>query len=570
MKSAVKKSLRRSKKEGYAEGGPLRSGYLSASTDLLISKKDEEEIEESDTSIVSNDPLRIPPLRPVSKFMSILEIADSVNELPGSLVAEHFSIEDGFEDADSESESLSVAPLLRRSSNLASESDDDSNPGETPFCRTNENDDVFFDTNETSLIERPVTDFTVKLHETMETDRGYKTPSTAATASSAPATPSPPPKLRHTALKRTLGSPNTSLRSQYSAGEPASSPSVLGVPRVGTVDESAMDRPVQVAPSLEEGLFADNLDIYKENAVAAPAPVLRGIRPRLVSIRKPQVGRTLVQQDPAVSDRSSPVKDLGSQSILSGTSNHYPPTMMPATSHAGLPAETAVAMPSAVPEPLQNVSSASGPIVRLPTMPLPVLETIIVSAAYGDAGCRALACDLYKEVIEGRDSGKESRWGNREQFLILKSHLVQELEFLTRLGFLRDGVFQIIRGQLFSTRTTVMLGNRGLKSYIRRTVTTSYLGRDWAKEVLELLISDEGFAQCAPEEEVLLEHRLFNSEGYVYGDGASTGAYRRLASTPSTVSMFEPVEPRSQTGCWSSFLAKSVQVFRLGRWKRKL
>ena len=87
---------------------------------------------------------------------------------------------------------------------------------------------------------------------------------------------------------------------------------------------------------------------------------------------------------------------------------------MPATTHAGLPAATTIALPAPVSKPIHTACSEPESIAVVPTIPSEVLETIVFSTAYGDAECQDLASNLCDEVGEAHVSNTESCWGDRE------------------------------------------------------------------------------------------------------------------------------------------------------------
>lgn len=548
-KSVVKRSLRRSKDGGAATLGPpgsLRSGYLSASDKVLISEATDEKFVESESSTVSDDAPQIPPLRPLSKFMPALTISIPENELSGIVVAEHFSIGNQSEDdgTDSEFESSCGASLPWLSDSTV-ESKNDDNLRETPFCNLKEDDDVFVPSHETSQNDSPMTNFMTRLRDTMEPKCRYKPTSAAVTAISASITLTTPSKLRHTALQKTPGLNSASLRTRFAAFEPASSPVTLDVPKVWTMNEIEMNKSVRLAPSLEEGLSAVHLEVFEENTVAAAAPVIRGVKPDVVVIQGSQMIETFVRQDPAASDQHIPLDGPADGSVLPDPV--FPSCKMSAaTSHGSEPSDS----------------------LKVPKIPLQVLQTIVFSAAYGDAQCRALALCLYDELLQETIAVTEPRFDAQGQRLLLQSNLMRELDSSTRLGCLQHDVFKTIRGQLFPTRDTVMMEPRAFTAYIHRAVDASHISEHWAKEVLGFVVGDEAFAQCSPEEEVFFERQPFDSEGFVYGHDANTGPYEHLDSLRSTISTIKSAEPRQQPGRRSSFLSKVIHMFRPGQWKR--
>ncbi|KAF2628530.1 hypothetical protein BU25DRAFT_410090 [Macroventuria anomochaeta] len=545
MKSVVSKTLRRSEKGGIAEAGSRDSlglGFYSASTRRLITKEDEEEAEETNISIISDEPHQIVPLRLVSKFLPTSTISISDNDIGSSIVVEQCSGGDKDEDdgEDSEHGSLHVVPLRLRSSNLALVSKDGNSAVETSFYyapSAKEDDDVFSSPNETCQIDRPVTSFMLELRDAMEQGHGTKTPSIISTITASPmVTPSPSPKLRHTALSSIPSLQPISLRSQYSASEPASSPPVLSVPKMWTLDKSQAKKTVRLAPSLEEGLCADDLEVYEENALASATLLVRGVEPDVVDIRRSQVVETSERQSLAVSNYQRPGNNATAASKC-----------------------------------ISAASSNSGSSTVVQTMPFQILETIVFSAAYGDAECRTLASNLYKELVEAETSGTERKWGVREQHLLCRSDLMRELDSLVQYGYLKQDIFEMVRGQLFPTGTTELLENRDFTAYIYRAVSAFALGEGRAKQILELAIGeeDESLGEWSPEEEAFFEREPFNPKGFVYGDSTDDSHYERLSSMLSTVGTFESTKPQPQSGWRSSyFLSKVAQVFRLGHWKR--
>ena len=575
-KNVVKESLRRRKRCGVAEAGSrdsLRSGFYSASNERLMDQEDEEK---SATSLISDEPPQIAPLRPVSKFLPTLTISIPDNKITHSVVAEHYSGEDEGEDdgEDSEHGSLHVAPLRLHSSNLTSGSEHDSTAAETSFYyRPGAKDDnaVFSSSDETSQIDRLVTNFAVTLRDTMKPNRGFKSPTIAPTADLPLVTSSPSPKLRQTALCSTPELQSTSLRSHYTASEPATSPPVLSVPKMWL--PNADEHTLRVALSLEDGLHANDLEVYEEDALAAAAPIVRGVVPDVVDIRRSNMTDTSEQQSRAVSNHQRPDDDLDDGQLSPSDKLHMSSSSMAnlSTVTSATSTESLAAPPSGAAKRVAAACSSSGASVVVPTMPFQILETIVFSAAYGDAECRALAANLYKEVTETETSDNELRWGTQEQRLLHQSHLMQELDSLVHFGHLRQDIFEMIRGQIFPTGTTELLENRDFTAYIQRAVSSFALGEDTAKEILELAIGieDESFAQYSPEEEVFFEREPFNPEGFVYDDSTGDDQYERLGSLPSTVGTFESAEPQPQTGWRSSYLlSKVMQVFHLGRWKR--
>lgn len=545
-KSVVKNSLRGSSKCGVAEArsrDSLRSGFYS---------KDSHELE---IPTISDEPPQIAPLRPVSKFLPDLTISIPDNEIGSSIVIEHNSIKDEeADDEDSRRDSLHVAPLRLRSSNMTSVSKYGDATAETSFYTagetsfyytpaTKEDDDNVFTTSaETSQTERPMTDFMAKLQDAMEPNRGYKTPSIASTTESTGSpvgTPSPSPKLRHTALQPKRDLESGSLRTQYSKTEPA--PPVLSVPKMWQLNHKESTRNLRVTPSLEKGLHAKGLKVFEENAIAEAAAIVH-VEPDVVDVRRSQAVETSEQQSRMVSNHEQ-----------------FDPDMEVAPLNVA---------PKVEPARRSNI----GPDYDVSTMPIEILHTIVFSAAYGDAKCTELASALYQELTEAGSSVVESEWDGRKQRLLLQSHLLEELKILTQYGFMRDDVFAVIRGQIFPTGTTEVLRNEDFMNYVRHAVSDYKLAEERAEEILGLAIGeeDEEFAQTSPEEEVFFQREPFNSQGFVYDASSSDEYYERLGSLPSTVGTFEEPEPKPQPQSnWrSSFLSKVARVFRFGHWMR--
>ena len=146
---------------------------------------------------------------------------------------------------------------------------------------------------------------------------------------------------------------------------------------------------------------------------------------------------------------------------------------------------------------------------------------------------------------------------------------MQELDSLAQFGYLRDDIFETIRGQLFPTGTTEIMENRDFTAYVYRAVKGFALNENKAKQILELAVGDENFEQHSPEE-VFFGRERFNSEGLVYDDNIDEEYYEWLGSMPLTVGAYESVESQEQQqqhfGWWSSYVwSKIVQTFRLGR-----
>lgn len=522
-KSVVKNSLRRSSKGGVAE---------ARSWDSLLSGFCSKESHDLETSTISDEPPQIAPLRPVSKFLPDLTINIPDNEIGSSIVIEHNSIKDE-EEADNEDscrDSLHVAPLRLRSSNVTSVPKYGDTTAETSFYTAGEtsfyytpaakedDDDVFTTSVGTSQTERPMTSFMAKLQDAMEPNRGYKTPSIASTTGSTGSpihTPSPSSKLRHTTLQPRQGLQTGSLRTQYSKAEP--DPPVLSVPKMWQLNHKESTRNLRVAPSLEKGLHADTLEVFEENAMAKAAAIVH-VEPDVVEVLRSQVVETSEQQS----------------------------RMVP--NHEQFGPDMEVAPLNVVPKVEPARRSNIGPDHDVSTMPIEILHTIVFSAAYGDAKCTGLASALYQELTEAGGSVVESKWDGRKQRLLLQSHLLEELKILMQYGFMQDDVFAVIRSQIFPTGTTEMLSNEDFTNYIRRAVSDYKLAEERAEEILGLAIGeeDEEFAQTSPEEEVFFQREPFNSQGFVYDASSSDEYYERLGSLPSTVGTFEESEPEPQ------------------------
>lgn len=383
-KSALK-SLRRSKKGSFMAGNPrgsLRSGCLSASAECLISNEDEDGTDDSGASDISDHQPIIMPAWPVSKSMPKLTVSMPEKD-PSTTFVEHNSFDGRSEQkhADSFSESLSITTPHRRSPNLSSVPEDNSKADKIQFYKANKDNDVFLDSDVASRFHQPVLYYKANLPEAMEPSHGYKPRSTAPAEGSPLATPSSSLKLRHTALQRT----------------PAR-----------TMNRSTMDKTVRLAKSLEKELYADDLAVYEENAVATTAPFVRGVKPEIVKIRDSLVGGTSARQDIAVLGGPSPFNDLDSQSLLSNSTYRVRGATVPATPQAGLPAATAIVLPAPVPKLVQAACSEPEAIALVPTIPSEVLKIIVFSAAYGDAECHDMASNLYGEVAKAHDLETES------------------------------------------------------------------------------------------------------------------------------------------------------------------
>ena len=560
-RNSVQLSLRRNKRT-VAEASShdvLRSGFYSHI------KEYGKQLETSGTSTILHDPPQIAPLRPVSKFLPTLSISIPDNELSSSMIAEHGSSKtDDDDEVESEGnnndrDSLNVAPLRPRSSNLTFVPYQESSAAETSFYYTaqaQQDDDVFTPSDETSRIDRPVSNFDSKLRAAMQSTHGIKTPSVAS-ASSQIVTPSPSPKLRHASPKR------SDLRSQFAATRMESSSPPLYVPKVRKSNRVEIEKTVRLAPSLEEGLRVDDVQVYEESATAAAAPIVRNVEPNVVDIQGSRTLETTEQCASAVPKHQHKDSMEISRLIFSNT-NRFPP-----------PPSVMVAPLNVAPKRNSDTRSSARANSTVCTMPLPVLETIVFSAAYGDKECRDWAAGLYKAVIEADITNAVLQWGAREQRLLRQSNLMQELDSLVRFGYLPEYLFTTIRGQIFPTRNTELMENRDFENYIWRAVRVFALTEDRAKQVLELAAVDQSFQQSSLEEEVFFEREPFNSQGYAYGDSIYNGSYERLGSLPSTIVTYDSAEPleqeqqQQQSGWRPSYIwTKVVQMFRVGPGKQ--
>ncbi|KAJ8113478.1 hypothetical protein OPT61_g4398 [Boeremia exigua] len=356
-KSVVKRTLRRGKGSARTGSrGSLHSGYYSASTERLISKKDGEELGGPQSSTVSNRPPQISPLRPVSKFLPRLTISIPANDIRCSLIAEHHSVEDQSDDegVGGEHDNLCVAPLRLHSLSP----DSNISPGTSKA-----NDDALPSPDERQT-KRPMTKSMVKLRDRVKPDQKSKTSTTRSATGSLLVVPYPTPKLRHTALNSSCGPDMASLRSQFSASEPVSDAPRLDIPGMWTPDEPEMKDTVRVTPSLERGLFADVFQIYEANAVAAVAPVVRGVKPDVVDIQRPQMAETYGL--PSRNDMDRALVPLGlSYHLPSGTTLRAAP-------------ETArsVLVSTTTPERSLTAGLKTGTSAVIPTLPFQILETL--------------------------------------------------------------------------------------------------------------------------------------------------------------------------------------------------
>jgi hypothetical protein len=540
-KSAVK-SFRRGSKEVFVEQesrDSLRSGFYS---------KDEV----FEFSMISNEPPQTAPLRPVSKFFPDLTIFVPENDIAREFQIEHNSVEDNDELFSDFSEisyhdSPVIASLRTRSSTVDSVSLDEGTTAETTFYTAGETsfyytpsakeeDDVFTISPETSHAQRRMTGFMAKLQDAMGPDRGYKTPSIVSSEEgSPPDTPSPSPKLRQSPRGKQLGS----LRAQYYKTEPASLVLTEGVPKMWQLNKKESARNLRVAPSLENGLHAENLEVFEEDATAEAAPIVH-VEPDVVDIRRSEALAQLESQDDG-SDQGESDSNL-------------------------IPAPLAIK-----PRPVR-VKSSMGSDYDISTMPMEILRTIVFSAAYGDAKCTELALGLYEVLAESDASNTDCEW--RKERLLQQAHLLAELKMLVQFGFLHKEVLGVIRGQIFPTGTTEMMSHADFENYIRKAVSGHTLAEDRAEEIFRLAIDDEdqGFKQTSPEDEVFLQRELFDEQAFVYDVSSSDECYERLGSLPSTAGTFEhwdelppPPEPEPRWTWWRSpFVSKMARLFHIG------
>ncbi|KAF9692775.1 hypothetical protein EKO04_009117 [Ascochyta lentis] len=563
-KNTVNRTLRRDRRRIVGTPSDVsHSGFCSASTDHQIKtedSEDENEVAESTNFGTSDMPPQVAPLHPASKLLPKLAISIPTNgEIENSIAVALDTNED--EDAESETETSHVAPLRLRSSKLTSSSRNGSSTTETSFHYTasaKADDDVFSDSQATSRIDLPVSSFIAKLQEAMEqtSEEGIRTRSVTSTASRM-LTPSPSPMLRHTALSLNASLQSDSLRSQYSASEPAASTSVLNTSKMQLQHNDEADKTLRVAPSLEEGLCADDLKVFEEDVLAAATPILRNIDPDLVDVRHSKVGETCERPTHAISDDQCLGNDLA-----------VGPLVLP-DPPGQLSPEFSIAPLHVASERLSAACSSSTVSAVIPTLPFQILETVVFFAAYGDVECRNLASNLYKEAVEAEKSGAESRWGVREQHLLRRSHIVQELDSMMRHGYLRQNFFETIRQQLFPTGRTKLMESRHFTMYVFCAVCSFVLDEDMAKQIVELAINDEPFYECSPEEETFFRREAFNTEGFVYSDRTDDDHYERLSSMPSTVDTFESAKPRPQSGGrLSKFFSKVALLFRFGHGRR--
>jgi hypothetical protein len=563
-KSAVK-SLRQGSREVVNEKGSrdsLRSGYYSVSRERLFDGLDGES-QGAKTSIIADEAPQIAPLRPVSKFLPDLMIFVPENVISSEVVVEHNSIRAGEEadDEQSSDDSVRVAPLRLRSPTAISVSKDETTTAETSFYTagetffyytptSKEEEDVFASSNETSETRRPMTNFMAKLQDAMDPDRGYKTPSIVSSEDgSPPDTPSPSPKIRHTALNSMPRMQPDSLRAQYSKAEPASPSLTEGIPKMWQFNRKESTRELRIAPSVEQGLHVDNLKVFEEDATAEAAPMVH-VEPYVINIRRSQALEKLESRE-----LDSPDGELSDSDLI--------------------PAPLALK-----PRPVRSKSplrspSGIGPDYDVSTMPVEILHTIVFSAAYGDKECTELASKLYKTLMGSGSVVTGCEWDGRKQRLLLQSHLLEELKILTQYGFMSDEDFGVIRGQIFPTGTAKIRSNEDFTNYIRRAVSGHRLAEERAEEILRLAIDDEDheFMQTSPEDEVFFQREPFNEEGFVYDATSPDEHYEGLRSLASTAGTFEEwsqlpesePEPRWIRPWWRSpFLSKMARLLRIG------
>ena len=513
-KTVLRKGLCFSVKGKKTElGSPdsLRSGFYAAAAVPILpvheagSEIEDEEVEES-TTFISDEPPQIPPLQRISKFKPMLKISIPVNNLPSSISAEHHKTESKTED-----ESLEVALRLQ----------DNDKAGETlpnRFADARDEDDVFSTPGRLSHTDRPVTRLETKVYVPTG---AYKTSSGPSSVNSTP------PRLRHTAL---YSSPGLSLRSRYSASEPP----------------SEMEQSFHPTPCLEDGFSVDDLEVFEEDAEAVVAPLLCGVEANIVEIRVPSVVEVPGRRKVTVSSRHDICDDemMPPANVDRSTTLRMQLPMLP----------TSATVAHLMPAPLRYASPGAD-VPALPfRLPLHIVETIAFSAAWGDVECQALASDLYKQVFRVQVSTVGSQRATKEQCLLRKSHLVQELESLVRREHLPEDLFETVRSQLFPTTTTELMGTRDFTTYIFRAVHALHLTEGKAEEILQLAIGDERFTQITPEEEVSLERKAFDLGSFVYDSGIED--------------RHEPAGPQQRAGRRSAFFTKVAQACRPSFCKR--
>ena len=523
VKTVFRKSLCSSdkgKKTEPVSPDSLRSGFYAAAAVPILpvnedkSEVEDEELEES-TTFISDEPPQIPPLQPISKFKPILKISIPINKLSGSISAERHKTE-----SETEDESLEVAPPRLQDNDKAGETTSNH------FLDARDEDDVFSTLLRMSHTDRPVTRLKTKVYVPTGAYGAYKTSSGPSSVSYTP------PRLRHTAL---YSSPGLSLRSQYSASEPP----------------SEMEQSFHLTPCLEDGFSVDDLEVFEEDAEAVVAPLLCGVEANIVDIRVPGKldvpGRrkvTVSSRHDFCDDELMPPANVDRSNTLSRQLPMLPTS--PTVAHL-------------MPAPLRYASPGAD-VPALPfRLPLHIVEAIAFSAAWGDVECQALASDLCKQVSGVQVSTVGSQRVTREQFLLRKSHLVQELDSLVRREHLPEELFETVRSQLFPTTTIELMDTRDFTTYIFRTVHTLQLTEGKAEEILQLAIGDESFTQISPEEEVSLERKAFDLGSFVY-DTSIDDRHRRLGSASSTVGTYEPAGPQQRAGRRSAFFTKVAQA----------
>lgn len=543
-------SLRSGSKGGLLEKGSrdsLRSGYHSFLSEWPSDEFDEG-TEFSETSIISDEPPQIAPLRPMSKFMPDLKIVVPENDVAGQFNIEHNSIEisEEADDQQSSDNSLSATRLRPRSSNVTSVLKYQGTTAETSSYTADETTSsytsaaeedgaVFTSSNEMSHNQLPMTSFMVKLQDAVDPNRQYKALSIAPTTGHTDS-PLPTPKLRHTASNSTRGMQSGSLQAQFSRH---TTPVSSDIPKMWQLNRNESPRELRVAPSLENGLHADTLEVFEEDAMAEAAAIVH-IEPKVVDIGRPQ---TLERSDSPGRERHQSDRNM----------------------------EIA---PLNIASKARRVRSSSGlgPDHDVSTMPIEILHTIVFSAAYGDAKCSELASSLYKGLTRSDSSVADYEWDGRKQRLLLQSQLLEELKIMAQSGFMRDDVFAVIRGQFFPTATTQILTKKDFTNHISRAVSGHNLAGERAEEILRLAFDDEDqkFVQTSPEDEVFFEREPFNLQGFVHDENSSDEHYERLGSLPSTVGTFEEweqlPEPESEPRWnWRSpFLLKVTRMLRIG------
>lgn len=346
---------------------------------------------------------------------------------------------------------------------------------------------------------------------------------------------------------------------------------MLNIPKMRFSIKDEPEKTVHVTSSVEEGLCVEGLKVYEEDAVAAAAPIVLGVNPNIVDIRRSGFNEIVEQQARTFLNTQEHDDGLNIVGLGVSDANLFPSSSMLATSTAHVPEGTSAASTmhstspsSATSDRISAEGSDSGANTVTPAIPFRVLETIVFSAAYGDAECRNLASNLFQKSI----GIASPRWGMREQHLLCQSHLIQELDFLKQHGYLRQDIFETIRSQLFPTGTTEMMGERPFAAYIQRAVQCFGLDEERARQIVQLARDDDGFCEYSPEELFFLQE-LFNSNGFVYNGNTDHDQYERLSSMPSTVGTFVSTEPWPQSIAKSSHLMSRIaRIFQLGRGKR--